>query len=176
MQPEPAPYEDPSGVDLAAFRRVVGRFATGITIVTTRCDGVDHAMTVNSFTSVSLDPLLVLFCAEKIARFHDAVLSSGLWAVSVLSSDGEKASRWFATRGRPLAGQLEGWVHAPGPRTGVALFADAIAAVECRTRAVYDGGDHSIVLGDVLGVSTPREDGRPLLYYEGRYLGLQGGD
>src|SRR3954452_11520966 len=88
-------------VDTLEYRRVVGRFATGVTIVTTVADGMHHAMTVNSFTSVSLDPVLVLFCAEKISRFHDAVLQAGTWGVSVLGVEHEGLSRWFATRGRP---------------------------------------------------------------------------
>lgn len=160
------------GVDVDEYRRVVGRFATGIAIVSTVADDVDHAMTVNAFTSVSLDPLLVLFCAEKIARFHDAVTRSGHWAVSVLSSADEDASRWFATRGRPLHGQLDGWPHHRGDRTGAAIFSTAIAALECRTREAYDGGDHTIVVGEVLGVGRPAPDARPLIYYEGHYDAL----
>jgi flavin reductase (DIM6/NTAB) family NADH-FMN oxidoreductase RutF len=151
---------------------VVGRFATGITIVSTRADGVDHAMTVSAFTSLSLDPVLVLFCAEKVARFHDVVVSAGEWAVSVLGEGGRDASQWFATRGRPLDGRLAGWNTFRGAHTGAAIFSDALAAVECRTHAVHDGGDHSIVVGEVLGVSRPDPSGRPLVYYEGRYRGL----
>lgn len=173
MQPDPAPYPELEWSDApSAYRRVAGRFATGVAIVTTRIDDIDHAMTVNAFTSVSLDPVRVLFCAEKIARFHEAVLPSGLWAVSVLSQEAEDASRWFAMRGRPLAGQLDRWKHGAGPHTGAAVLADALAAMECRTQAVHDGGDHSIVVGDVLGVSVPSPDGEPLLYYEGGYAAL----
>ncbi|HEV2239407.1 MAG TPA: flavin reductase, partial [Streptosporangiaceae bacterium] len=73
-----------TGVDPAAFRRAAGEFPTGIVVVSTSLDGTGHAMTVSAFTSVSLEPVLVLFCAEKIARFHDAVLEAGFWAVSVL--------------------------------------------------------------------------------------------
>lgn len=160
------------GVDADTYRRVIGRLATGITLVTTRADGVDHAMTVNAFTSVSLDPLLVLFCAEKIARFHDAVLASGTWAVSVLADDDEDASRRFATRGRPLADQLRGWPYVRGARTGAAILSGALAALECRTHAVHDGGDHSIVVGEVLDAVLPRSGGSPLLYYEGKYHSL----
>lgn len=164
-----------AGVDPDTYRRVIGRYTTGITIVTTRIDGIDHAMTVNAFTSVSLDPLLVLFCAEKIARFHDAVVAAGTWAVSVLADEHEDASRWFATRGRPLADQLRGWPYVRGEHTGAAVLAAAIAALECRTYAVHDGGDHSIVLGEVLGAWLPRSDGSPLLYYEGKYRSLDDG-
>ncbi|MEU6717773.1 flavin reductase family protein [Nonomuraea sp. NPDC046802] len=156
--------------DTESYRKVVGRFATGVVIVTTRLGDVDHAMTVNSFTSVSLDPLLVLFCAEKVARFHDAVIEAGVWGVSVLPASMEDASRFFAHRGRPLNGQLQRWPHHRG-ESGVALFDGAIATVECLTTAVHDGGDHSIVVGGVTGLGTP-SDGAPLLYHEGQYKSL----
>jgi flavin reductase (DIM6/NTAB) family NADH-FMN oxidoreductase RutF len=161
--------------DSGDFRRVAGRFATGIAVVTASINGVGHAMTVTAFTSVSLDPLLVLFCAEKIARFHDAVLGAGSWAVSVLDEGSEKTARWLATRGRPLDGQLNAIRHHPGPRTGAPILDDALAAMECRTTAVHDGGDHSIVLGEVIGVSEPNPGGRPLLYYGSGYRRLAGG-
>ena len=157
-------------MDPGTYRKVVGRFATGVAIVTTRLGDVDHAMTVNSFTSVSLEPLLVLFCAEKLARFHDAVLEAGVWGVSVLPASMEDASRFFAHRGRPLNGQLATWPHHRG-ESGVALFDGAIATVEAATSAVHDGGDHSIVVGEVTALDIPA-DGAPLLYHEGRYKSL----
>jgi flavin reductase (DIM6/NTAB) family NADH-FMN oxidoreductase RutF len=164
-----------TGVDTDAYREAAGRFATGIVVVSASLDGVDHAMTVNAFTSVSLDPLLVLFCSEKIARFHDAVLAARSWAVSVLGEDAEEASRWLATRGRPLEGQLADYPHHPGPRTGAPVLDNAIASLECRTRDVYDGGDHSIVVGEVLGVESARPEAGPLIYYKGKYRRLDGG-
>src|SRR6185437_12258939 len=97
---------DPGAIDPAEFRRAAGRLPTGILVVGTRLDGVDHAMTVSAFSAVSLEPVLVLFCAEKIARFHDTVLEAGFWSVSVLDETAEKTARWLATRGRPLEGQL----------------------------------------------------------------------
>ncbi|MGP3957578.1 flavin reductase family protein [Nonomuraea sp. 3N208] len=157
-------------VDPEAYRKVVGRFATGVAIVTTRFGGIDHAMTVNSFTSVSLEPLLVLFCAEKVARFHDAVLEAGIWGVSVLPASMEDASRFFAHRGRPLNGQLTRWAHHRG-ESGVALFDEAIATLECTTTDVHEGGDHSIVVGAVTAMGTPSEE-MPLMYHEGRYKRL----
>lgn len=160
--------------DTEAFREAAGRFATGIVVVSASLDGVDHAMTVNAFTSVSLDPMLVLFCAEKIARFHGAVLAAGSWAVSVLGEDAEEASRWLSTRGRPLEDQLADYPHHPGPHTGAPVLDDAIASLECRTRDVYDGGDHSIVVGEVIGVDTRRPDVGPLLYYNRKYRRLDG--
>ena len=163
-----------TAVDGADFRRVAGQFASGILVVSTHLDGVDHAMTVTAFASVSLEPQRVLFCAEKIARFHDAVLASGTWALSMLDEDGEKTARWLATRGRPLAGQLAGIAHHPGPQTGAPVLDDALGSIECRTTAVHDGGDHAIVVGEVVGVSEPPPGRRPLIHYAGRYRTLQG--
>ena len=112
---------------------------------------------------------------EKIARFHDAVLAAGTWAVSVLGEDAEKTARWLATRGRPLTGQLDALRHHPGPLTAAPILDDALAAMECRTTAVHDGGDHSIVVGEVLAVSEPSPAGGPLLYYSSHYRRLGDG-
>jgi flavin reductase (DIM6/NTAB) family NADH-FMN oxidoreductase RutF len=161
-----------TGVDTAAFRQAAGQFASGILVVSTTLDGVPHSMTVSAFASVSLDPLLVLFCAEKIARFHETVLAAGQWAVSVLDEDSEKVSRWLATRGRPLADQLDQIPWHPGPLTGAPILDNALSALECRTTAVHDGGDHSIVVGEVIGVTPPRSGGSPLVFYASQYRRL----
>ncbi len=164
-------------VDPAAFRRAAGQFATGIVVITATVDGVAHAMTVSAFTSVSLDPVLVLFCVEKVARFHDAVLAARTWAVSVLDEDAEKTAAWLATRGRPLEAQLEGHTHHPGTVTGAPVLDSSLSALECRTWAVHDGGDHTIVVGEVLGVTGPAagESRGPLIHHAGRYRRLRGG-
>jgi flavin reductase (DIM6/NTAB) family NADH-FMN oxidoreductase RutF len=158
-------------VDIQAFRRAAGQFPSGIVVVCTTLGGNPHAMTVSAFTSVSLDPLLVLFCAEKIARFHDTVLEAGVWSVSVLDEADEKTARWLATRGRPLEGQLDTISHHPGEATGVPILDSALAALECRTTAAHDGGDHTIVVGEVVGVTEPRADD-PLIHHAGRYRRL----
>lgn len=166
-----------TGVDQAAFRRAAGQFATGIAVIAATVDGIGHAMTVSAFTSVSLDPVLVLFCVEKVARFHDAVLAAETWAVSVLDENSEKTARWLATRGRPLDGQLDGHPYHPGPATGAPILDTALSAMECRTHAVHDGGDHSIVVGEVLAVTEPGtadDGGGPLIYHAGRYRRLRG--
>ena len=154
-------------VDEGSFRRATGQFSGGIVVVTT---SAGHAMTVSAFTSVSLEPPLVLFCAEKIARFHDAVLAAGSWAVSILAEDAEKTARWLATRGRPL----DGVAHHPGPVTGAPLLDGALATLECRTATVHDGGDHSIVVGQVVAVTGGPPSRGPLMHYAGTYRRLQG--
>src|SRR5260370_39641486 len=152
---------DVTGVDRAAFRGAAGQFASGIVVATTSLDGVSHAMTATAFTAVSLEPLLILMCAEKIARFHDAVLAAGTWAISVLGEDGEKTAAWLATRGRPLEGQLDAIRHHAGPVTGAPILHDALAAMECRTTAAHDGADHTTAVGGVTELSQPRARGRP---------------
>jgi flavin reductase (DIM6/NTAB) family NADH-FMN oxidoreductase RutF len=169
---DPSGLPVPAPVDSDAFRRAVGHFATGVTVVTARVDGIDHAMTASAFTSVSLDPVLVLVCVDKEARFRDAVLESGQWGVSVLSVAGRQAADWFATKGRPLIGQLDRFPHHRGRVTDVALLGGAVAWLEVRSTAVYDGGDHDIVVGRVLEVETSDLEEPPLVYYRGAYREL----
>jgi flavin reductase (DIM6/NTAB) family NADH-FMN oxidoreductase RutF len=172
----PDPVTSPfaqEGVTVDAFREALRRFVTGVTIVTTTVDGEDHAMTANALTSVSLEPLLVLVCVEKVARFHDAILASGVWGISVLDESAREAAAWFATRGRPLVGQFAKFPCVRGEHTGVPLLLGSLSTLECRTRATYDGGDHTIVLADVLAATTAQPDGRPLVYYKGEYRAFE---
>ncbi|MFZ0325086.1 MAG: flavin reductase family protein [Actinomycetes bacterium] len=158
--PEPSPPSDD------AFRDVVSRFATGITVVTcVDAAGLDHAMTASSFVSVSLDPLLVSVCVERGSKFHAALAETDAWAVSILKPQGQDAARWLATRGRPLAGQLDRTPHTRGAVTGAAVLEAASAHIECRTWASYDGGDHDIVVGEVLGLALADSEAEPLVYY-----------
>ena len=169
--PAPAPLPlDPLDlpVDPATFRRAIGQFATGVTVVTTRVGALDHAMTASAFTSVSLEPLLVLVCVDRDARFRDAVLESGTWAVSVLADSGRRTADWLATKGRPLVGQLDPHPHHRGV-TGAALLDGALSWLECRTVAVHEAGDHDIVVGAVVAAVEGDRDATPLLYHRSRY-------
>jgi flavin reductase (DIM6/NTAB) family NADH-FMN oxidoreductase RutF len=159
-------------LDDRAFRGALGRYASGVTVVTTVADGEDHVITVSAFTSVSLDPPLVLVCIDKTARFHEAVLQSGRWAVSVISEVGQDAATWFALRGRPLDGQLEKVPYRRGEFTGAGLLDDANAWLECRTWRTYDGGDHTIVVGEVVTAEVDDDVDDPLLYYRSHYAAL----
>jgi flavin reductase (DIM6/NTAB) family NADH-FMN oxidoreductase RutF len=155
--------------DIDTFRRAMGRFATGVTMLTTRTRDIDHAMTASALTSVSLEPLLMLVCVDSEGRFHDAVLEAGIWGVSVLSASHRSRADWLATRGRPVHGQLDQVPHHPGRRTGVALLDDALSTFECRTTAVYPAGDHSIVVGEVVSVASATQTDEALVFYRGRY-------
>lgn len=154
------------------FRTAMGRFATGVTVLTTFAGGHDHAMTANAITSVSIDPMLVLVCVEIDARFHDAITESGVWGISVLSGTQRPTADWLSTQGRPLHGQLDRIGHHRGPVTGVALLDGALATIECRTTDIHPAGDHSIVVGEVVSLSTTDHPGDALLYYRSRYTTL----
>ncbi|MEU7874977.1 flavin reductase family protein [Dactylosporangium sp. NPDC049140] len=143
VQPQP----NGTVFDPAALRRAFAAFATGVTVVTV--GGVTpHGMTANSFTTVSLDPPLVLICVKRDAIMHDALAAAGAFAVSVLASDQEPVARYFADRRRPLGRQqfdIVDW--RPGECTGAPLIGGALAHFECEMWRAYDGGDHTIFLG-----------------------------
>lgn len=155
--------------DSQSFRRAAGLFATGVTIVTARTAGVDHAMTANSFTSVSLDPLLVLVSVAKTARWHAAVTEAQVFGVSVLAADQGATSKLFAARGRPLDARAAGVGFHEGVVTGVVLFDAALATFECRVQDRHDAGDHTLVVGAVLAVDTPEPEAAPLVFFRGAY-------
>ncbi len=152
-----------------AFRQAMGRFATGVTIATSTFEGIDHAMTANAVASVSLDPMLALVCVEREARFHDAIIASGTWGLSILGSTARATADWLATRGRPLHGQLDRIPIHRGQATGVALLDEALATIECQTTDTYAGGDHTIVVGQVLSVEIADHPGDALVFYRGRF-------
>ena len=168
-----AGFRSPEAPDEATqrrFRDAMGLFPTGVTLLTSRgTDGVDRAITANSFTSVSLDPLLVLVGVEHASRLHDAVLGSGLWGVSLLPRDMEQVSRRFAGRGHRVAEGLAGVPHGRGPETGALLLEGALATLECRTRTVVPAGDHTVLIGDVLAVGVGDREAPPLVWHRGRY-------
>lgn len=164
-QMKPVPEE----VDPDAYRQVMGRFATGVSVVTTRAGDIDHAMTANAIMSVSLDPLLMVISVECEARFHDAVIEAGAWGVSLLPESERATAAWLSTRGRPLHGQLERIKFHRGEQTGMALLDDALGTLECHTYDTVRAGDHTLVIGDVRSVSIADRPGDALIYYRGAF-------
>ncbi|OKI06953.1 flavin reductase [Streptomyces sp. CB02056] len=151
-----------------ALRETMARFATGITVLTTGGEHV-HGMTANAFSSVSLEPPLVLCCVARTATMHRAITATGSFAVSVLGAEQEPLARYFAGRGRPRgAAQFHGVDWRPGPFTGAPLLSGSLAWLECKLAAQYDGGDHSVFLGSVLG-SGWTEGRQALLFYGGGF-------
>jgi flavin reductase (DIM6/NTAB) family NADH-FMN oxidoreductase RutF len=151
-------------IDKQEFRRVLGHFAAGVTIVTTiGADGQPYGLTATAFTSVSLDPPLVLVCVDKRAESHAHFQTSGVFAVNFLATSHEHLSRRFAVSG---GDKFSGLAVRTGA-TGAPLFADALGHLECRTVEVFAGGDHTIFLGQV--EAGDARDGDPLVYFRGTY-------
>jgi flavin reductase (DIM6/NTAB) family NADH-FMN oxidoreductase RutF len=153
-----------------ALRHVMGRFVTGVTVVTALLEGTKHAMTATAVSSVSLDPPLILVCVSRTSRFHEAVTSASTWCVSLLGADQEPIARHFANRGRDLLSQFDRVPHLRSPVSGTPLIAAAVAWLECRTYGRYDGGDHTILVGEVVRASSDEPGpATPLTYHQGTY-------
>ena len=150
-----------------AFKQLMARVASGVVVVTARVGEEDHAMTANSFTTVSLDPELVLFCVQQDSRFHDAIHAADRWVVNLLSAEQAPAARWFAERGRPLQGQME-VVEYSREDDGIAVLKGSIGHLGCTTDAIHPAGDHSIVLGKVDRIVYENLSAPPLVYFDHR--------
>jgi flavin reductase (DIM6/NTAB) family NADH-FMN oxidoreductase RutF len=156
-------------LDPDTFRSVLGRFATGVTVVTTvDADGQDHGMTVSAFCSLSLAPPLVLVCVDRVASMHDILHPGAPFAVNILSAGQEAVSRRFSTGDPP--NRFDGLGYSRG-LTRVPLLDDVLAWVECRVAGRHAEGDHTIVVGHVEAAAARQE--RPLLYYRGGYATLE---
>lgn len=155
-------------IDADDFRAALGRFATGVTVVTVDGPDGDHGMTVNSFASVSLDPPLVLFNADRETDTHDYVADAGHFAVNVLTADQQWLSTRFAGAHKDMADPFED-VPTHRGETGAPLVDDALATVDCTLWDAVDGGDHTIYVGEVVALETGAADARPLTFYRGEY-------
>jgi 3-hydroxy-9,10-secoandrosta-1,3,5(10)-triene-9,17-dione monooxygenase reductase component len=158
----------PARIDPVLFRRVLAQFATGVTVITVEHDDQIHGMTANTFTSVSLDPPLVLFCVAKSARMSRLVRQAGAFAVSILGATQEDAARQFAGSRRNDSDAsilLERGPVAP-------LVQRPLAALSCITEATHDGGDHWIVVGRVVELHDQVETQArpPLVFFRSRYV------
>lgn len=151
--------------DAREFRRTLGQFATGVTVVTVRDgDGV-HGMTANAFTSVSLDPPLVLVCIGKQNRSLALIEKVGKFAVSVLAEEHENVSRHFAG-----AREIPVDVTFIDEGVGTPVIKESLAWLDCTVWRLYDGGDHTIVVGRVESLAAP--GGKPLIFFQGAYRQL----
>ena len=155
-------------VDKNEFRAALGRFASGVTVVTTLDAGRrPQGLTVSAFCSVSLVPPLVLVSIEKGTRTHDALGESGVFVVNVLGEEQEGLSNRFATRAADKFAGLDYDLA----KNGAPLLPDALAHIQCRLRHAYDGGDHTIFVGEV--ESTALNECKPLIYFRGGYARLE---
>lgn len=155
-------------MDLRAYRDALGCFPTGVAVVT--ANGVDahFGITVNSFTSVSLDPPLVLWCMERHSRRHDIFAKAESFTVSILGTEHKDVSSRLA---RPGEHALDG-IALIQTELGPPALADSLAIFECKTERKIEGGDHTILLGRVMRFSCP-SGSAPLVYFRGKYSALQ---
>jgi flavin reductase (DIM6/NTAB) family NADH-FMN oxidoreductase RutF len=156
-------------IDPDSFRSVLGRFASGITVVTTvDAQGRDVGMTVSAFASVSLRPPLVSVCIDHAASMHGALRAADRFGINILGADQEALSRRFAAV--ESSHRFEGIGYERG-ESGVVLLDDALAHMECVRVAQHEAGDHTLFLGEV--ERAVARDARPLLYYRGGYAQLE---
>ncbi len=154
-------------LDVREIRNMMGHFATGVTVITTKDSaGKAFGLTVNSFTSLSLNPPLVIVCVDRTVDCYSCFDETKVFAVNVLSEDQEELSRRFATKGIE---KFEGIQWRMG-ENGAPLLEGVIGTIECKVTHSYEGGDHTIFLGEILS-ATAKGD-RPLLFFKGKYARL----
>ena len=154
----------------ADFRRAMGCFATGVTIITLDLDGEVHGMTANAFASVSLDPMLVLVCVDHSTRTHAHMHAKKRFGVNVLGEDQRSISDYYA-RPQRTHERAEAEAGARFDRTphGTPMLHGSLAYLECRLRSAEDAGDHTIFIAEVEDVVV--REGDPLLFFRGKYRG-----
>lgn len=155
-------------IDPHDLRLAMRRWATGVTVVTSKFNGIQHGMTVSSFTSVSLEPPTVLISLEKSTRTHELVLGSGFYGVTILANGQSEISDRFAGRQTEDQNRFIG-LDTFTLETGVPLLADGLASFDCRVFSAYEVGSHTIFIGHVLASQIRMNENRPLIYYNRDY-------
>jgi flavin reductase (DIM6/NTAB) family NADH-FMN oxidoreductase RutF len=155
-------------LDAAEFRKAMGHFATGVTIVTVDLDGEVHGMTANAFASVSLDPLLVLVCVDHSTRTHAHLHAKKRFGVNILCDDQRAISEFYANPERSHErAEAEAGARFDRTRHGTPMLHGSLAYLECRLHSAQDAGDHTIFIAEVEDVVV--NDGDPLLYFKRKY-------
>jgi len=168
MSTETAATEATGGFSSKDFRSALGAFATGVTVITTMADGQGYGMTANAFSSLSLDPPLVLVCAIAGSAGSEEITRNGNFAVNILAIDQEPLSRYFSSRDRPRGHDAFRDVSHQVGTTGAPLIDGAVAHLDCKLERSYTVGDHDIFIGEVLGLQLA-DSAEPLLFHGGRY-------
>jgi flavin reductase (DIM6/NTAB) family NADH-FMN oxidoreductase RutF len=161
--PDPVEPEEAS-IDAARFRQVLGHFCTGVTVITAVDDGQPAGLAVGSFSSLSLDPPLVLFCADKGSSTFPKIRAAGVFCVNILADDQEDICRVFAAKGDDKFAGM-GWKKSG---TGSPILDGVLAWIDCEVADLVEEGDHFIVVGRVKELEVVHEGG-PLLFFRGGY-------
>jgi flavin reductase (DIM6/NTAB) family NADH-FMN oxidoreductase RutF len=155
----------------AEFRRAMGCFATGVTVITVDYEGDVHGMTANAFTAVSLDPLLVLVCVDHKARTHTQLHARKRFGVNVLAENQQNISQYYARPGEThQRAEQEAGARFERTAHGTPVLHGALAYLECRLHTAQDAGDHTIFIAEVEDVVV--REGDPLLFYRGNYRAI----
>jgi flavin reductase (DIM6/NTAB) family NADH-FMN oxidoreductase RutF len=150
------------------FRKAMGSFATGVTIITVDLDGEVHGMTANAFASVSLDPLLVLVCVDHSTRTHAHLHAKKRFGINVLSEEQRAISEYYARPERSHEhAEAEAGAHFERTAHGTPMLHGSLAYLECRLHSAQDAGDHTIFIAEVEDVVV--REGDPLLFFKGKY-------
>jgi len=158
-------------VTTGEFRRALGQFATGVTVITvTRESGLVHGMTANSFASVSLDPLQVLVCVDHRAQTHYLVQEQKLFGINILAENQEELARYFARPEQDPEDASQLGVRIRASDRGTPLLDGAVVQLDCQLARVVQSGDHSIFIADVHSIEL--HGGRPLVFHAGQYKRL----
>ena len=152
------------------FKGALGSWAAGVTVVTTRHDGLVYGLTVSSFASLSMDPLLILVCLADSNRLPRMIEASGRFGVSILAEGQEAISAYFAVSGREPVEAYTDFENGPWV-TGSPLIAGAIAHLDCEVDRLVPGGDHTIAIGRVVGAASDPAK-KPLIYFRRGYRRL----
>jgi flavin reductase len=153
-------------LDVQTFKAAMAQFATGVTVVATQFEGQRYGITANAFCSVSLDPPLVLICVDKRLTTHTAITESGIFSISILSLYQMEWGDRFAGRYPNVLDRFEG-IEVHTAVTGSPILPECLAWVDCELRHTYDGGDHTIFVGEVVASAAP--GGAPPLLYHDRH-------
>ncbi len=154
--------------DSRQFRDVLGRFPSGVTVVTSGKEPMFRGMTAQSFSSLSLDPPLVLVCVDKSADMLQLLKESRIFTVNILSTDQEALSNFFADKSRPDPPRQFDEIPYSLGETGAPRIAGATTAFDCTLREVFDAGDHEIFVGEVKAFENQNDDS-PILFFQGQY-------
>ncbi len=160
-------------VDANLFRQVMRHFATGVMVLTVRDGEGMHAVTVNALTSVSLNPLLMLVCIEKNAYSHRLVHLNRAFVLNILSDAQRELGERFAFD-RAARSHPADFVKGDIGQTGALIFHESLGFLECRVTDEYPGGDHTIFLAEVIAAEAKEPGTGPLIYFESKWLGLDG--
>jgi flavin reductase (DIM6/NTAB) family NADH-FMN oxidoreductase RutF len=167
MSPEGAAAE-PYPFSARDFRNALGSFATGITVITTMGDEHPYGMTANAFSSVSLDPPLVLVCVIKGTEGAESIAKNGVFAVNVLGADQEPISRYFASRDRPRGWEGFKQISHSTAASGSPIIDGTTCFFDCHLHAAHEAGDHIIFIGEVMAMGNEM-DVMPVLFHRGKY-------